>query len=52
MIVRTGAQMARVLADNPFASAAPNRTVAIFLDAPRPKAGRRRSAAAGTKSSR
>ncbi|MEC5404134.1 DUF1697 domain-containing protein [Paraburkholderia sp. MPAMCS5] len=31
--VRTGAQLADVLAANPFKSAAPNRTVAIFLDA-------------------
>ncbi len=34
--VRTGAEMASVLAANPFPSAAPNRTVAIFLDAPPP----------------
>ena len=30
--VRTGAEMAAVLAANPFPKAAPNRTVAIFLD--------------------
>jgi uncharacterized protein (DUF1697 family) len=34
--VRTGAEMAAVLAGNPFKTAAPNRTVAIFLDAPPP----------------
>ncbi|RZZ85130.1 DUF1697 domain-containing protein [Pseudoxanthomonas winnipegensis] len=34
--IRTGAEMAAVLAANPFASAAPNRTVAIFLDGPPP----------------
>lgn len=34
--VRTGAQMAAVLAANPFSWAPPNRTVAIFLDAPPP----------------
>jgi uncharacterized protein (DUF1697 family) len=32
VLVRTAAQMARVLADNPFAAHPPNRTVAIFLD--------------------
>jgi len=32
VLVRTGAEMAAVLAANPFADAAPNRTVAIFLD--------------------
>ena len=30
--VRSAAEMAQVLADNPFPEAAPNRTVAIFLD--------------------
>ncbi|MGA9343204.1 MAG: DUF1697 domain-containing protein [Rhodanobacteraceae bacterium] len=30
--IRTGAQLAAVLAGNPFPKAAPNRTVAIFLD--------------------
>ena len=34
VVVRTGAQMRQVLADNPFADAAPNRTLAIFLDGP------------------
>lgn len=32
VLVRTGAEMAAVLAANPFPKAAPNRTVAIFLD--------------------
>ncbi|MEA3090727.1 MAG: hypothetical protein QOJ04_2069 [Caballeronia sp.] len=36
VLVRTGAELAAVLANNPFSSAAPNRTVAIFLDAPLP----------------
>jgi len=36
VLVRTGAEMAAVLARNPFASEAPNRVVAIFLDAPPP----------------
>ena len=31
-LVRTAADMAEVLAANPFPKAAPNRTVAIFLD--------------------
>ena len=31
-IVRSAADMARVLAQNPYPRAAPNRTVAIFLD--------------------
>lgn len=34
VVVRTGAQMRQVLADNPFVGAATNRTVAIFLDGP------------------
>ncbi|HEY5851111.1 MAG TPA: DUF1697 domain-containing protein [Lysobacter sp.] len=34
--IRTGAEMARVLADNPFPDAAPNRALAIFLDASPP----------------
>ncbi|MCO5399231.1 DUF1697 domain-containing protein [Ralstonia soli] len=34
--VRTGAELAAVLEANPFKTAAPNRTVAIFLDAPPP----------------
>jgi uncharacterized protein (DUF1697 family) len=32
VIVRTAAEMAAVLAKNPFSGEAPNRTVAIFLD--------------------
>lgn len=36
VLVRTAAEMAAVLADNPFPKAAPNRCVAIFLDAPPP----------------
>lgn len=32
VLVRTAAEMAQVLADNPFPTAPPNRTVAIFLD--------------------
>jgi uncharacterized protein (DUF1697 family) len=36
VLVRTGPEMAAVLAANPFASAAPNRVVAIFLDEPSP----------------
>jgi uncharacterized protein (DUF1697 family) len=35
--VRSAAEMAQVLADNPFPKAAPNRTVAIFLDGKPPK---------------
>ncbi|WP_201641946.1 DUF1697 domain-containing protein [Paraburkholderia metrosideri] len=34
--IRSGAELAAVLAGNPFKSAAPNRTVAIFLDEPPP----------------
>ncbi|MFI4966100.1 MAG: DUF1697 domain-containing protein [Caulobacterales bacterium] len=34
--VRGAAEIAKVLAANPFADAAPNRVVAIFLDAPAP----------------
>ncbi len=34
VIVRTAAEMAEVLASNPFPDAQPNRTVAIFLDEP------------------
>jgi len=37
VLVRTAAEMAAVLAANPFPQAAPNRTVAIFLDAPPPR---------------
>ena len=36
ILIRTGTELAAVLANNPFGSAAPNRTVAIFLDAPPP----------------
>jgi uncharacterized protein (DUF1697 family) len=36
VLVRSAAEMARVAADNPFPKAAPNRTVAIFLDKPPP----------------
>lgn len=32
VLVRTGAEMAAVMAANPFPKAAPNRVVAIFLD--------------------
>jgi uncharacterized protein (DUF1697 family) len=31
-LVRTAAEMAQVLADNPFPKAAPNRSMAVFLD--------------------
>lgn len=34
VMLRTAQEMAAVLAANPFPQAAPNRTVAIFLDAP------------------
>lgn len=36
VMVRTGPEMAAVLAGNPFPDAPPNRTVAIFLDRPTP----------------
>jgi uncharacterized protein (DUF1697 family) len=36
VLLRTPAEMAQALADNPFPKAAPNRTVLIFLDAPPP----------------
>jgi uncharacterized protein (DUF1697 family) len=36
VLVRTAAEMAEVLAGNPFPDAPPNRTVAIFLDEPPP----------------
>jgi uncharacterized protein (DUF1697 family) len=36
VLVRTGAELAKVFASNPFGSAAPNQTVVIFLDAPPP----------------
>ena len=32
VLVRTAAEMAQVLAGNPFPNAAPNRTMAVFLD--------------------
>jgi uncharacterized protein (DUF1697 family) len=32
VLVRSASEMAKILADNPFAKMAPNRTVAIFLD--------------------
>lgn len=38
VLVRTAAELARILAANPFPEQAPNRTVAIFLDAPPPAA--------------
>jgi uncharacterized protein (DUF1697 family) len=37
VLVRTAAEMTKVLEENPFPQAAPNRTVAIFLDAPPPR---------------
>ena len=37
VLVRSAAEMAQVSADNPFPQAAPNRTMAIFLDEPPPK---------------
>jgi uncharacterized protein (DUF1697 family) len=37
VIIRTAAEMQRVLKANPFPKAAPNRTIAIFLDRPPPK---------------
>jgi uncharacterized protein (DUF1697 family) len=39
VLVRTADQMMAVLAANPFPDRAPNRTVAIFLDAPPPAHG-------------
>lgn len=36
VMVRTGAELAAVLAANPFASAPANLTMAVFLDAPPP----------------
>jgi uncharacterized protein (DUF1697 family) len=36
VLIRTASELAAVLDANPFKSAAPNRTVAIFLDAPPP----------------
>ena len=32
VLVRSAAEMAKVFADNPFPEAAPNRTMAVFLD--------------------
>ena len=32
VLVRTAAEMAQILSDNPFPQAAPNRTMALFLD--------------------
>jgi uncharacterized protein (DUF1697 family) len=32
VLVRSAAEMAQVLSDNPFPKAAPNRTMAVFLD--------------------
>jgi uncharacterized protein (DUF1697 family) len=32
VLVRTAAEMAQVLSDNPFPKAPPNRTIAVFLD--------------------
>jgi uncharacterized protein (DUF1697 family) len=32
VLLRTAAEMAKVFADNPFPKAAPNRTMAVFLD--------------------
>jgi uncharacterized protein (DUF1697 family) len=37
VMVRSAAEMAQVSADNPFPKAAPNRTMAFFLDAAPPK---------------
>ncbi|MFO1111303.1 MAG: DUF1697 domain-containing protein [Bradyrhizobium sp.] len=37
VLIRSADEMAEVLADNPFPKAAPNRTVAIFLDGKPPK---------------
>jgi uncharacterized protein (DUF1697 family) len=34
VLIRTAAEMADILANNPFPNAAPNRCVAIFLDEP------------------
>ena len=36
VLVRTAAEVAQALADNPFTDQAPNRVVAIFLDTPPP----------------
>jgi uncharacterized protein (DUF1697 family) len=37
VVIRTADELAAVLKANPFPKAAPNRTVAIFLDTPPPK---------------
>lgn len=37
VVVRTGSELAAVLAANPFPNAAPNRTAVIFLDGPPPE---------------
>jgi uncharacterized protein (DUF1697 family) len=37
VLVRSAAEMAQVLSDNPFPKAAPNRTMAVFLDHAPPK---------------
>ena len=37
VLVRSAAEIAQVAFDNPFPKAAPNRTMAIFLDEPPPK---------------
>jgi uncharacterized protein (DUF1697 family) len=37
VLVRSAAEMAQVLSDNPFPKAAPNRTMAVFLDRAPPK---------------
>src|SRR4051812_16697865 len=37
VLVRTAAEMAAVVAGNPFPDASPSRTVAIFLDGPPPR---------------
>jgi uncharacterized protein (DUF1697 family) len=37
VLVRTAAEMAAVVAGNPFPGASPSRTVAIFLDEPPPR---------------
>ncbi len=36
VVLRTSAEMARVLAGNPFRDAAPNRVIVLFLDQPPP----------------
>jgi uncharacterized protein (DUF1697 family) len=37
VVVRTGLELAAVLANNPFSHLAPNRVVAVFLDEPPPR---------------